>query len=83
MGQMRYNKEAYIGKKIQLYPGDTYAKWGEILDVDDLGWTIKITDVKVWRGDHYDIGDIVFISHTTPFSFKFGTKKKEVFGYEV
>ncbi len=36
---MKYNKDEYIGKEIQLYPGNTYKKWGIIKDVDDLGWT--------------------------------------------
>lgn len=33
---MKYNKENYIGKEIQLYPGDTYKKCGFIENVDDL-----------------------------------------------
>lgn len=67
---MKYNKENYIGKEIQLYPGDTYKKWGVIKDIDDLGWTIKITDVEDC-GSEYKIGDKIFISHSKPFSFKF------------
>lgn len=67
---MNYVKENYVGKAIKLYPGDTISKWGEILDVDDLGWTIKIT--KVTReGEPYNTGDVIFISHSKSFSFKF------------
>lgn len=67
---MKYNKENYIGKEIQLYPGDSYKKWGIIENVDDLGWTIKITDVEGY-GSEYKIGNTIFISHSTPFRFKF------------
>lgn len=65
---MKYNKENYIGKEIQLYPGDTYKKWGIIEDVDNLGWTIKITDTE---NDKYRIGDRIFISHSKMFIFRF------------
>ena len=66
---MKYVKENYVGKTIQLYPGDTYSKWGEILDVDDLGWTIKITKSEDKRD--YCLESVHFISHSTEFHFKF------------
>lgn len=68
---MKYNKENYIGKEIQLYPGDTYKKWGFIENVDDLGWTIIITDMQKDYNPSYKIGDRVFISHSKPLSFIF------------
>ena len=68
---MKYDKENYIGKEIQLYPGDTYKKWGFIENVDDLGWTIIITDMQKDYNPSYKIGDRVFISHSKPFSFIF------------
>ena len=68
---MKYNKANYTGKEIQFYPGDTYKKWGIIEDVDDLGWTIKITDMQEEYNTPYSIGDKIFISHSKPFSFKF------------
>jgi hypothetical protein len=68
---MKYNKDEYIGKEIQLYPGNTYKKWGIIKDVDDLGWTIKITDTEEDYNSQYKIGDTIFISHSKPFSFRF------------
>ena len=67
---MKYVKENYVGTAIQLYPGDTVSKWGEILNVDDLGWTIKITRVNKER-DPYCTGDVIFISHSKNFIFKF------------
>lgn len=68
---MKYNKENYIRKEIQLYPSDTYKKWGIIENVDDLGWTIIITDMQENYNSPYKIGDRVFISHSKSFSFRF------------
>ena len=68
---MKYNKESYIGKEIQLYPGDTYKKYGIIENVDDLGWTIRITDMQEGYSSSYKIGDRVFISHSKPCNFRF------------
>lgn len=58
---MKYNKESYIGKEIQLYPGDTYKKYGIIENVDDLGWTIRITDMQEDYSSSYKIGDRVLL----------------------
>ncbi len=56
---MNYKPEDYIGKKTQLYPGDTQTKCGIINNVDDLGWTIEITEVT-GSGSVYHKGDTVF-----------------------
>lgn len=66
---MKYDKQNYIGKNIQLYPGDTVKKYGKILNVDDLGWTIEITDVYSCN-DTYATGDVIFISHSKSFAYK-------------
>lgn len=68
---MKYNKEIYIGKEIQLYPGDSCEKYGVIENVDDLGWTIRITDVQDDYSSSYKTGDMVFISHSKAFNFRF------------
>lgn len=65
---MKYNAENYVGRKIQLYPGDTYRKYGIIKMVDDLGWTIEITES---RCDSFEVGQEYFISHSTNLKFKF------------
>ena len=52
-----------------MYPSDTYKKYGEILNVDDLGWTIKITD-SCENDNTYAIGDVIFISHSKSFCYK-------------
>lgn len=66
---MKYDKQNYIGKSIQLYPGDTVKKYGKILNVDDLGWTIEITNVNSCN-DTYTTGDVIFISHSKSFVYK-------------
>jgi len=67
------NKFLYVGKKIQLYPGDEDYKEGIIEDVDDLGWVIKITKVinRTSFRCGYVAGDTIFISISTPFKFKY------------
>lgn len=71
---MMYDAKKYVGKSIQLHPGDTIAKYGEIVDLDDLGWTIKITRVGNSRGYHdhsYETGETYFISHSKTLTFRF------------
>ena len=66
---MLYNKENYINKNIQLYPADTYEKYGKIINVDDLGFTIKI--YKANKNAEFKVNDIIFISHSKNLTFKF------------
>lgn len=65
---MKYNSENYIGKKIRLYPGDTYSKYGVIKNVDDLGWTIQIISSVAAE---WIVGQTYFISHSKNFTFEF------------
>lgn len=65
---MKYNAENYVSKNIRLYPGDTDAKYGIIQNVDDLGWTIKITESK---SKHFVVGQEYFISHSKNLIFEF------------
>jgi hypothetical protein len=52
-----------VGKEVQIYPGDTYKKWGIILEVNDNGVLFEIT-----RADDnalsYQKGSIRFISYS-------------------
>lgn len=68
----KYEKEKYVGRKIQLFPGDSVSKWGIIEDVDDLGFTIRIT--KVARANYiqgYSECETYFINHGSNIIFKF------------
>lgn len=68
----QYEKSNYIGRKIQLYPSDTISKWGVIEDIDDLGFTIKITKVnKTNYQCGFEEGDIRFINHSSNICFNF------------
>lgn len=66
---MKYNKEDYIGRKIWLYPNDTYSKKGVIKNVDDLGFTILITYTEERSG--YAVGRTYFFNHANNLTFLF------------
>lgn len=66
---MEYNKENYKGRRIRLFPSDTYMKKGIITNVDDLGFTILITEADE-RSD-YKVGRAYFLNHAMPIKFCF------------
>ena len=71
---MNYDATKYIGKSIQLYPGDTAKKYGKIVDLDDLGWTIKVTSVgnnRYYTDPAFEEGETYFISHSKNLTFRF------------
>lgn len=63
---MEFNKHYYTRyKKVQIYPGDTYHKYGRIINVDDFGITYEVTEAS----RDCDKG-IFFCNHATQFTFK-------------
>ena len=66
---MEYNKENYIGRKIWLFPNDTYSKKGVIKNVDDLGFTILITEAH--ERSSYVAGRTYFLNHSNNLTFLF------------
>ena len=66
---MEYNKENYEGRRIWLFPNDTYMKKGIIKNVDDLGFTILITDAEKESG--YAVGRTYFINNYSHIKFLF------------
>jgi hypothetical protein len=68
---MEYVKAKYVNKRIFLYPGDTYYKYGIITDLDDLGFTVKITKSHPSNGDSWKVGQEYFISHSKALMFEF------------
>ena len=68
---MKYDKSKYIGKRVRLYPGDTYYKYATIEDVDDLGWTFKITKSSERNGDNWKVGQSYFVNHAKSVVFEF------------
>lgn len=67
--KMEYNKENYKGRRIRLFPNDTYMKKGIITNVDDLGFTILITEADERSG--YRVGNVYFFNHATNLTFLF------------
>ena len=63
---MKYNKQDYVGQSIILFPGDRCPKYGIIEAVDDLGFTIRITNTT----PGYNANDIIFVNHRQPFICK-------------
>lgn len=56
----------FIGKKVQFWPNELSQKVGYIIDVNQYGWLIKITESS---GTNYVPGTY-FISKSTPFTFR-------------
>ena len=65
---MRYDKHRYVGKKVQLYPDNPHYKEAVIEDVDDLGWTFRITESL---DNLYPRGSTYFVSHAERLNFVF------------
>ena len=68
---MKYDKAKYVGKAVRLYPGDTYSKYAIITDLDDLGWTFKITKSSEGNGGNWKVGQSYFISHSKSVVFEY------------
>ena len=59
-----FTSTTQFGRFINLYPGDTHKKWGEILDCSSHGITLRITRVREnlsCSGASYKLGAIHFI----------------------
>lgn len=67
--KMEYNKENYKGRRIRLFPGDTYMKKGIITNVDDLGFTVLITEAD--EKSDYRVGCAYFFNHACSLKFCF------------
>ena len=63
-----YGKSEWIGKEVQIYPGDTYEKFGKIVGMNDAGVTFLITQAR--DGDREWIeGKDKFVSYSAKLSF--------------
>ncbi len=60
--------EDLIGEEVQIYPGDTYKKWGRIIDVTDNGVLFEITRSQA---ADYSVGSIRFISFSANLNFAY------------
>lgn len=57
-----------IGEEVQIYPGDTYKKWGRIIEVTDKGVLFEITRSQA---QDYSVGSIRFISYSANLNFAY------------
>jgi len=64
---MDYMKKTYLNKEVQIYPGDTYTKYGIVRDINEQGVVFEITRSHV---AHYKVGDLYFIAFSARLAFK-------------
>jgi hypothetical protein len=57
-----------IGKEVRIYPGDTHAKYGKILEITDNGVLFLITRVE--KGATYTVGKKRFIAFSSNLNFE-------------
>ena len=62
-------KNKLIGKKIHLFPNDTYEKFAVVDDVDEYGFYFTIT--KCHERSGHKIGEKLFYSHSSGVTMKF------------
>lgn len=60
--------EDLIGEEVQIYPEDTYKKWGRIIEVTDKGVLFEITRSQA---QDYSVGSIQFISYSANLNFAY------------
>ena len=61
-------KNIWVNKIVQIYPSDTYSKFGEIIAMSSEGVTFKCVDAHSQSG--WKVGEIRFISYSAKLSFK-------------
>ena len=63
MQTMEFMQKNFLGKEVVVFPTDTFSKIGEVLDINEVGITVKLTYVSK-EGWQYKVGDTVFFSFT-------------------
>ena len=58
-----------VGKEVQIYPNDSYKKYGVIVFINDYGILFKIT--KSYDETGYPVGAYRFISYSANLTFLF------------
>jgi len=64
-----YNKSEWVGKEVQIYPGDTRSKWGKIVDMNEHGVTFLITNYT-GNDAEWQVGKKTFVSYSSKLSFR-------------
>ena len=63
-----YSRSEWIGKEVQIYPGDTRSKWGKIVGMNDAGVTFLITKYE-GNDREWVVGKHKFVSYSAKLSF--------------
>lgn len=63
-----YMKETFLNKEVQIYPGDTYSKFGIVRDINENGVVFEITRSN--ETSNYKVGNIYFIAYSNNLTFK-------------
>lgn len=66
---MKEMLKSLIGMPIQVYPSDTYSKFGTLLDVGDQGILVQ-TNPKKSKADNWKTNTIIFIAFSANLIFK-------------
>lgn len=56
-------REMFMDKIVQIYPNDTYWKFGRVKEITPVGVVFLITTVQNSEHVNYKAGDLVFLSH--------------------
>lgn len=70
---MEFMKEKFLNKEVQIYPGDSYSKYGIVRDISEGGVVFEIT--KSLSND-YTPGALVFIAWSARLMFELVNCKK-------
>ena len=63
-----FGKSEWIGKEVQIYPGDTRSKWGKVVGMNDAGVTFLITKYE-GNDKEWVPGKHKFVSYSAKLSF--------------
>lgn len=66
--QSDYSKSEWMGKEVQIYPGDTRSKWGKIVGMNEHGVTFLITRYNGTDGE-WVVGKHKFIAYSSKLTF--------------
>lgn len=63
----KYMNDEFLNKEVQIYPGDSYSKWGIVRDINNAGVVFEITKSEAYQ---YTVGKLYFISWAANLCFK-------------
>ena len=67
MADFKFMEHEFMGKEVQIYPGDTYKKKGIVRDINNAGVVFEITASEQ---SQYTVGKLHFISWSANLCFK-------------